>query len=112
MIVEKFKLNKDFRRLYGRGKSFVSPHVVTYCICGKQEKIRVGITVAKKIGNAVCRNRAKRLITAAFREVQGQVKQGAEIVFVARTRILYTKSTTVAKEIKEHLLSAGALKTE
>ena len=111
MRIEKFKLNKDFRRLYGRGKSCVSPHVVTYCLRGKTQRIRIGITVGKKLGNAVNRNRAKRVITAAFYEVYNDIMPGTDIVFVARTRILNVKSTIVANEIREHLGSLGVLKS-
>ena len=112
MRIEKFKLNKDFRRLYGRGKSLVSPHIVTYYLRGRTENVRIGITVGKKLGNAVCRNRARRVITAAFYEVMNDVRAGSEIVFVARTRILGVKSTVVAKEMREHLKLLGVLKSE
>lgn len=107
MIIEKFKLNKDFRRLYGRGKSVVSPYLVTYVTHNKIGNIRMGITVGKKIGNAVCRNRAKRVITAAFRQNLTHIQKGTDLVFVARTRILSTKSTTVAAHMEQHLKECG-----
>ena len=61
MSYKTFKLNKDFRRLYGRGKSQVSPYLVTYSSKNRNGEINIGITVGKKLGNAVKRNRARRL---------------------------------------------------
>lgn len=103
----KLKSNPDFRRIYGRGKSFVAPEIVTYIIPTKREICRIGITTAKKLGCAVERNRARRVITAAFRDCLPEITKGCDIVFVARRRILKRKSTEVAKVILEHLSSCG-----
>ena len=72
MDSEKLNLNKDFRRLYGRGKSFVSPLLVTYIMRTKRNVVRYGITTGKKVGGAVERNRARRVIQAAMREIGAQ----------------------------------------
>ena len=47
--------NNDFRRLYARGKSYVTPLVVVYVMKNRTKNVRVGITTSKKIGNAVLR---------------------------------------------------------
>ncbi len=107
--ITKFKLNKDFRRLYGRGKSFVSPYEVTYVMKNRTGNVNLGITAGKKIGNAVCRNRAKRLLTAAFREVAKDLNCGVDVVLVARTRILSVKSTVVLNCMREQFAAAGFL---
>ena len=54
--------NNDFRRLYARGKSYVTPVVVIYVMKNRTKNLRVGITTSKKIGNAVLRNRSRRVI--------------------------------------------------
>ncbi len=110
MSILKLKENRDFRRIYNRGKSFVSPYIVIYVNKNRQNDIRLGITAGKKIGNAVKRNRAKRVITAAFRSQLPQIRDGLDFVIVARTRILDAKSTVVADALHTLLLSAGALK--
>ncbi len=102
-MIEKLKINKEFRRVYGRGKSQVTPFVVSYIMRQKGDKVRFGITVSKKIGSAVMRNRAKRVITAAFRECMPHINGGCDIVLVARTRIVNVKSYDVAAAIKAHL---------
>lgn len=105
--IEKLKLNRDFRRIYGRGKSLVAPCLVVYAAKGRRDRVRLGITAGKKIGGAVQRNRAKRVITAAFRECLPHIRRGYDYVIVARTGILETKSTAAARHLQKQLSSAG-----
>lgn len=100
---EKLKQNYEFRRAYTRGNPFVSPFFVLYCVKGKKDKIRLGITVSRKLGSAVCRNRAKRIITAAFRANLPILTPGYDYVIVARTRILSVKSTELAEQLRKFL---------
>lgn len=106
---EKIKENRDFRRIYNRGKSAVAKEFVLYACSGKPGKVRLGITATKKIGCAVNRNRAKRVITAAFRECAADISQG-DFVIVARSGILRVKSTRVAQIMKKQLTEFGFLK--
>ena len=77
------KENKVFRRLYHRGKSKAGASLVTYCMKNRRGETRVGITTSKKIGTAVERNRARRVIRAAFSQLEDGVT-GWDLVFVAR----------------------------
>ena len=104
--LEKIKEGYIFRRAYKKGKSFVSPYVVVYLLKNRRNNIRLGITAGKKIGKAVARNRAKRVITAAFRQISPQIPMGYDYVIVARTRILTVKSSIVAEYILKLLNSA------
>lgn len=106
---ETFKLNKDFKRLYGRGKSLVFPSVVVYYNKNHLNYCRIGITAGKKIGCAVARNRAKRIILAAFRELLPQISGGYDFVFVARVRTTMVKSTNVLHFIKKGFLKEGII---
>lgn len=110
MKIVKLKENRDFRRVYNKGKSFVSPFFVVYINKNRKEGVRLGITVGKKIGNAVKRNRAKRVITAAFSTVCPKIISGYDFVIVARTRILDVKSTDVYSHLVKILNSYGVLK--
>lgn len=104
------KLNKEFRRLYGRGKSFVCPMVVVYILKNNLNYTRIGITTGKKIGGAVARNRARRLIMASWRNCFKDLKEkNLDIVFVARPRILSVKSTDVERALKDAFVKAGVL---
>ena len=106
---KKLKENSAFRRIYGRGVSFVHPAFVTYALKNHSGDIRVGLTVSKKLGGAVERNRAKRVLTAAFSQCAPLVKVGCDFVFVARTRIFRCKSTLIAAQMLEDLNQAGLL---
>ena len=107
----KLKENYAFRRAYKKGKSFVSPFFVIYITKNRRGGIRLGITAGKKIGGAVKRNRAKRVITAAFRECLPEIHEGYDFVIVARTRILDIKSTAAAASMKKLLNAAGVMKS-
>lgn len=101
---ETFKLNKDFRRLYGRGKSLVFPSVVVYYQKNRLGICRIGVTAGKKIGCAVKRNRAKRVILAAFRQLLPCISGGYDFVFVARVKTAAVKSTEVLNYLKKAFL--------
>lgn len=107
--IEKIKENRDFRRIYARGKSVVCPYVVIYYMKNRYNNNRFGITAGKKIGGAVSRNRAKRVITAAFKECLPDILLGYDFIIVARTRILSVKSTVVANAMHKLFKSADLL---
>ena len=101
--------NNDFRRAYVRGKSYVSPVVVVYVMKNRLKTVRVGITTSKKVGNAVQRNRARRVIREAYRGLVPAVQGGWDLVFVARSRTLHMKSTEVRRVMEAHLKKTGVL---
>lgn len=102
-------VNSDFRRAYARGKVYTNPALVTYINRNRAGICRIGITTSKKIGNAVQRNRARRVIRAAFNEMP-ELKGAYDIVFVARTRTIYRKSTELVPVMRRHLSLAGVIK--
>lgn len=104
------KENKDFRRLYSRGKSYVSPALVTYVIKTRHPCTRIGITTSKKIGKAVMRNRSRRVIREAYYLIMDEVKPGYDIVFVARGKTPFVKSTLILRMMRKQLSEAGVLK--
>lgn len=109
MQIITIKENRDFRRIYIKGKSYVHPVLVVYILKQRYEKTRVGITTSKKIGKAVQRNRARRIIMAAYRELYPQIKKGYDIIFVARGRTPYLKSTDILRCMEKQLKKAGVL---
>lgn len=103
----KIKENHIFRRAYRRGTSLVSPFIVVYLMKNRCGQVRLGITTGKKIGSAVSRNRAKRVITAAFRSCLPNISEGYDFIIVARSRILDVKSTDVSVSLSKLLKTAG-----
>lgn len=86
------KDNKDFLNLYRKGKYSASKYSVIYVRPNGRPFNRLGITAGKKVGNAVCRNRAKRLIRLAYRQYEASLPLGMDIVIVARNTICDIKS--------------------
>ncbi len=110
MKIITIKENRDFRRIYSKGKSYVSATLVTYVFKNNRSKeVRVGITTSKKIGKAVQRNRARRVIMAAYREISPQLKEGYDFIFVARGKTPFLKSTDVLRCMEKQLKKAGVL---
>ncbi len=103
--------NKDFRRLYGRGKSKVHPALVTYVMKNRAGFCRVGITTSKKIGNAVERNRARRVIREGYRRLLPCIQGGYDIVFVARARTHHMKSTELQTVMAAQLTDLGLIES-
>ena len=95
--------NRDFIRLYRKGKSQVHPVLVTYLLKNRLGQTRVGITATKKVGCAVERNRGKRLIRAAFRELAPEVPSGYDLIFVCRGRTPHCKMQQVRSVMKKQL---------
>lgn len=103
------KENKDFRRLYYRGKSQASSCLVTYVQKSRLNETRLGITTSKKIGGAVERNRAKRVIRAAFSALEPKLKGDYDIVFVARTKTTKVKMQDVLEQMENHFKALGVI---
>ncbi|MCB6366032.1 ribonuclease P protein component [Intestinibacillus massiliensis] len=96
------KENRDFRRLYHRGKSAATRYVVVYCAKNRLGRNRIGLTVSTKLGGAVVRNRIKRLLREAYRLHEAEFKTGYDFVLVARGRAAGAK----CREIEKALLAA------
>ena len=84
--------NRDFLTLYKKGKFTACKYSVIYVRPNGRPFNRLGITASKKIGNAVHRNRAKRLIRLAYRNAEIKLPVGVDIVIVARSPICEVKS--------------------
>lgn len=104
------KENRDYRRIYTKGRSYVSPMLVTYVLKNRSNTVRIGITTGKKTGNAVKRNRSRRVIREAFRLIAPQVKTGYDFIFVARGKTPFVKSTDIYQVMLQQFKNAGVLK--
>ena len=99
----------DFSRVYKQGKSRGSRFAVILYRRNGLKFTRTAFVASKKVGNSVERNRSRRLMRAAYRAVEPNVKKGYDIIFVARASITGCKEPEVEKVLKKSLESAGIL---
>lgn len=101
---QRIKKDKEFQQVFKSGKSFANRQFVVYCYKKeKQEQFRIGLSVSKKVGNAVTRNRIKRYIRQAFLEMKDEVNQNMDYVIIARNQAA-EKDFHETKKSLQHVL--------
>ena len=103
------KLNHIFRRLYHTGAS-ANSFLVLYAKPNKSDMNRIGITVSKKLGHAVIRNRIRRRLREIYRLNEDQFQPGWDIVVVARSRCVDADFASLTKAYLSLAAKAGILK--
>ena len=99
----------DFSRVYKQGKSKGGRFAVILYKRNGLKFTRTAFVASKKVGNSVQRNRSRRLMRAAYRAVEPNVKSGYDIIFVARAAINGCKEPEVERQLKKTLEGAGIL---
>ena len=94
---ESLKKNRDFKTVYGNGKSRANKYLV---MKNGTEKNRIGISVSKKVGNSVVRHHLTRLIREIYRLNEHHFKKGLDIIFIVRVN---------AKKIDYHTLEKALM---
>ena len=92
------KNNYEFRRLYAKGRSAVSPTLVIYMRRTKRSVNRVGFTVTTKLGKAVVRNKIRRRLREIYRLNEHRLSAGLDLVVVARGRSVNAPYQTLEKD--------------
>ena len=84
---QRVKKNKDFQKVFKHGKSFANRQFVIYSLRTEgQEEFRLGISVSKKVGNAVTRNRIKRYVRQAVLELKDDLRPDRDYIIIARNQ--------------------------
>ena len=106
------KQNHEFRRLYNKGKSAVSPYFAVYCRQTRRPYSRLGITTGVKLGKAVKRNFVRRRIREVYRLHEDAFCPGWDIVVVARSRAVEAPFEKLTASFLNLAGRAGILKGE
>jgi len=106
---EPLNQNYQFRRLYRVGKNIVDPYVAIYYKANRLKKNRLGITATKKIGCAVERNRARRIIKEAYRLSEDALPVGMDIVVVARKKAVFAKMQNIRTSLRKAFKEGPAI---
>ncbi|AQY52393.1 ribonuclease P [Listeria weihenstephanensis FSL R9-0317] len=107
----RIKKDDEFQRVFKKGKSFANRQFVVYIF--KREDLahfRIGLSVSKKIGNAVVRNHIKRRIRQSFHELNEQIVQGYDYIIIARKPAANMDFHEIKKSLTHVLKLSKALK--
>lgn len=108
---QRIKKNAEFQKIFKKGKSFANRQFVVYCLIKEEEDYyRVGLSVSKKVGNAVVRNRIKRYIRQTFLEIHDQVYPNMDYIIIARNPAAKLDFHETKKSIEHVLKIAKVLK--
>ncbi|MEH7378615.1 MULTISPECIES: ribonuclease P protein component [Bacillaceae] len=103
----RIKKNKEFQTAFQKGQSFANRQFVVYSLKKEgQDYFRIGLSVSKKIGNAVTRNRIKRYVRQSIFELNEQLAPGNDYVIIARKPAAEMDFFEVKKSLT-HVLKVG-----
>ncbi|MFC5653199.1 ribonuclease P protein component [Paenibacillus solisilvae] len=102
---------EDFSRIYRNGKSFANNQFVVYWSRqSKADPLRLGVSASKKIGNAVVRNRMRRLVKEIVRHHTDRITGQLDIIVIVRKPAVGLKMQELEKSMLHVLKRAGLLK--
>ncbi len=104
MNYSRIKKNKDFQKFFSRGKRSFSPSLTVIYL--KSDSVKMGISIGKKHGKSVMRNRIKRLLRVAF-DAEAANMAPVAVIFVPKVRESYSLSS-FSSDLK-HILNKEKL---
>lgn len=107
---EVLRYQKDFNRIYAKGRSAGDRYVVVFALKNGKSYTRHAFLASKKVGNSVRRNRARRLMKEALRLSDMKLPDGYDFVIIARNTISEAKCSQVRKSLESAIRKTGVLK--
>ncbi len=124
MKIPAIKEHHLYNKVYRSGRHFFGRYVCVYVLKDTHAKLlkkahpkkitvnRLGLSVSKKVGGAVKRNRAKRVVRASYAPIEDKLLTGYLIVISAKPEIDGKKSTEIYRELKYAFKKLGMLREE
>ncbi len=98
---------QDFRHVWSTGRSWVHSLFILWAAPNALNYTRIGMTASRKVGNAVARNRARRLLREAARLCYPHIAGGWDVVLVARSYLVQAKTPQVLAALESALKRAN-----
>jgi ribonuclease P protein component len=98
----------EFLNLSRWGKKTHSPNFVIITRPNDQGATRLGLTVSTKVGNAVVRNRLKRVLRECFRQNRHRISPTKDILIIAKKPAVELSFTEIESEFKKAVIDAGS----
>ncbi|MCL6450677.1 MAG: ribonuclease P protein component [Acetobacteraceae bacterium] len=105
---ERLRRRRDFREVMSQGRAASNRAAILFTLPGRRGR-RVGIAVPRKLGGAVVRNRARRLIREAYRRWRPRLGVDLDLVFLARPGLVGLEFGEVVREVGDLLRRTGAM---
>lgn len=102
--------SSDFRATYEQGRRWIGRTMVLWLRSGEGAALRLGVVTSRKVGNAVARSRARRLLREAYRRNRYRFAGAYDVVLIARRSILEAKWTEIVDELMELAGKAGLIR--
>lgn len=106
------KKERDIAHIFKYGKSFANRHFIIYCVPKPQVHFRLGLSVSKKLGNAVVRNKVKRYIREVFNQLEDDILNEYDIMIIARKGIENYTFNDFKKSLRHALKIAKLLNVQ
>lgn len=103
----RLRSSTEILRVRRSGESFAHPLLVLIIKAGKHPISRFAVTAGTSLGNAVQRNRAKRLLRAALQQIVADIKPGYQGILIARKPLLQASSQEARAALQSLLRKAG-----
>ena len=103
-MIDKLKRNKDFTTIYNKSRKVYTRYAIVFVSENKNNMQRFGFVASKKTGNAVQRNRIKRLFREFVKNNKEKFKEGTDYIFVGKAVLKEKLASLKYEDIEKDML--------